>query len=587
MNRGGRGLKILCITIAAVFVVFAVFVGVKWQRDQSTQKQLDEFSFQADEYKDELRKLYLGDYEEAYENLKEEAQAIIKNKDTSQIQNILARYKVLKENVKRENETTIEEELAQAKEKLEEAKGKSYINEETLKEIEQKAQVISDYKASGEYKKAYEEVSDLIIKAQAAAIVYDNLQIQVAQVDASDYPTIRLYIDVRDKSTGEVPSNLTQNVFFLSEQEASNSEYIKKEIQKVAQLDQEESLNINMVADISGSMDGGPLSSAQYVMSNFLENVQFGIGDQVELTLFSNGVYTAQPFTNDKQSIVTQINNLYTQNMTSLYDALYVAVNRTAIQNGAKCVIAFTDGKDNYSQCSPDQVIDVAQRYNIPIFIIGVGSDVETSILENIAQSTNGYYTHINNVGDMGQIYQAVYRTQKELYVLQYEISNATSQLVTQSIRIDIQGNGVGGSCLAEYSPRMLLAVDHTWGSGYAEEDLMGRYLNGFVKAINSHDYSYIADTIITGSPIYDEVYPYIQRDIKEKLLSYEIIDKTYLGDDTCVLKLHETYEILNTREPLHMRTLETGYVLKKQSNGQWKLYAFDGEIKILSKIRS
>lgn len=587
MKKNRLGIKIACIVVAVVFVIFAVFMGVRWQRTQSVQKQLDAFSLQVDDYKDELRKFYLGEYEDEYEELKENAREVIDTKDISKIPGILKNYKQLCKDVKKADEEMLEKELAEAQEKLEEAKKNSYVSDETLSEIEQATQSINSYKDSGDYKAAYEAANKLIEKASTAAVVYDNLQIQLTQVDASEYPTIRLYIDVRDKASQEVPKGLSKGFFFLSEKEAKSSEYVKKEIEKVVQLDEEESLNINMVADISGSMNGSPLSSAQYIMSSFLDNVQFGIGDQVELTLFSNGVYTAQEFTGDKGAIVNQINNLYTQDMTSLYDALYVAVNRTAIQNGAKCVIAFTDGMDNYSQCSPDQVIEVAQRYNIPIFIIGVGDSVETSVLENIAQSTNGYYTHISNIADMGQIYQAVYRAQKELYVVQYVISNASSDLAPQDIRISIQGQGIGGTCETQYSPRMLLSATQTWGSNYAEEDVMGRYLNGFVKAINSHDYSYIADTIVPNSPIYEEVYPYIQKDIKEKLLSYEVLNKEYVDENTCILDMHETYEILNNVEPLHMRTLESSYVLKKQANGDWKLYAFNGEIKVLSKIRS
>ena len=109
---------------------------------------------------------------------------------------------------------------------------------------------------------------------------------------------------------------------------------------------------MDMVADVSGSMSGTPLSEAQMCMANFVNSMQFDAGDQVELTSFATGVRLEQEFTDDASSLIDEINDLVTGDMTSLYDALYTAVERVATQSGARCVIAFTDGNDNYSDCS-------------------------------------------------------------------------------------------------------------------------------------------------------------------------------------------------------------------------------------------
>ena len=68
----------------------------------------------------------------------------------------------------------------------------------------------------------------------------------------------------------------------------------------------------------------------------------------MELTTFSTGVYIEREFCSDSNALIADIANLDTGNMTSLYDALYTAVTRVAAQNGAKCVIAFTDGNDKH-----------------------------------------------------------------------------------------------------------------------------------------------------------------------------------------------------------------------------------------------
>src|SRR5699024_2116917 len=124
----------------------------------------------------------------------------------------------------------------------------------------------------------------------------DNLDIQVVQVDTSDYPKVKIYLDIRDKTTDEVPSGLKKGYFCLEEKTGS-SEFERKTITDAAQLDQKEALNINMVADVSASMNGTPLTKAKSIMNNFLDSVQFNIGDKVELTTFSTGVQQAVEFT--------------------------------------------------------------------------------------------------------------------------------------------------------------------------------------------------------------------------------------------------------------------------------------------------
>ena len=109
------------------------------------------------------------------------------------------------------------------------------------------------------------------------------------------------------------------------------------------------------------------------------------------MTSFSTGVCLEQEFSDDAATLTNDINNLVTGDMTSLYDALYTAVERVAAQNGARCVIAFTDGNDNYSNCTKEDVVNVANRYHVPVFIIGIGS-IDYADVNDIATQTGGMY---------------------------------------------------------------------------------------------------------------------------------------------------------------------------------------------------
>ena len=196
----------------------------------------------------------------------------------------------------------------------------------------------------------------------------------------------------------------------------ATANYVKQKVKAISQLNEQEALKVDMVADVSGSMSGTPLSEAQMCMANFVNSMQFDAGDQVELTSFATGVRLEQEFTDDASSLIDEINDLVTGDMTSLYDALYTAVERVATQSGARCVIAFTDGNDNYSDCSVTDVVNVANRYHVPVFIIGIGS-VDTTDLYTITNQTGGEYYNINAVNSMQEIFMKKYTVWKNNYI--------------------------------------------------------------------------------------------------------------------------------------------------------------------------
>ena len=74
---------------------------------------------------------------------------------------------------------------------------------------------------------------------------------------------------------------------------------------KVSQLNETEALNIEMVADVSGSMKGQPLMEAKNIMSNFVSSVQFAAGDKVELISFSTGVAIEETFSTSSTTLIS------------------------------------------------------------------------------------------------------------------------------------------------------------------------------------------------------------------------------------------------------------------------------------------
>ena len=75
-------------------------------------------------------------------------------------------------------------------------------------------------------------------------------------------------------------------------------------------------------------------------------------------------------------------------------------------------IIALTDGEDSNSDDGAyDQIIADCVAHQIPIYTIGLGSSVNTSLLTKLATYTGGTYIHIQNADDLPQVFNRIENT--------------------------------------------------------------------------------------------------------------------------------------------------------------------------------
>lgn len=409
-----------------------------------------------------------------------------------------------------------------------------------------------------------------------------QVSVSVQQVDATEYPKVKLYLDVKDSNTQKTPTDLEDSFFYIN-REDSNEKFVKQTVKEVNQLNEEEPLKVNMVADVSGSMNGDPLQDAKTSMSGFINSLQFKAGDMVELTSFATGVRLEEEITNDKNRLLDDISDLVTGDMTSLYDALYTAAGRIASQSGARCVIAFTDGEDNYSNCSEQDVIDIANRYHVPIFIIGIGSK-DYSGASRIAQETGGRYYNTEEIISMEDIYNEIYRMEKDLYLLEYEDATGQSASQISKIRIGYRSPEYGGECEYSYTPNILMNVDAKGFYTGGPEKVVEGYIKNFMSAMTHQDISYVEDYLLSGSDIYNDQSQYVKQGINEQLDSYEIVNTEYSDENNCIVTTRETIYVQVPNQPLELMTQQCKYRLIYIGT-EWKMTAFADQVEVLNRI--
>ena len=246
-------------------------------------------------------------------------------------------------------------------------------------------------------------------------------------------------------------------------------------------------------------------------------------------------------------------------------------------------MIAFTDGMDNYSSCSANDVINLAKRYHVPIFVIGIGYE-DYSYARNIAQQTGGNYYSAASVSDMSYIYDRIYKQEKELYMLEFEDTSDVSVFNESNIITGYHTAEYGGETNYSYTPNTLVNVDDNSLYKDGPEGVVSAYMVAFADAMTNQSYSYIAPYILSGSALEAEQTKYVTRGISENIDSYEIENVEYTDNNNCVVTTRETYFVQKPGAPLSLLTQRCKYSVVKSGN-DWKMTGFVDKIEVLSRI--
>ena len=287
------------------------------------------------------------------------------------------------------------------------------------------------------------------VKAEQVFNDFDEQKKRYDRIDKSDYFDNFIQMDVSEDKTVKLyyednGNNWNADKFTLLERAKGDKEWSQAEIVGMNQVNG--SLSIDLVVDVSGSMQ-----DIFYDMKESVKNFVYNTDNDTELGLsIISDIYRRESeFTDDKNNIVNLVDGLNCYGLTSLYQSLYSSVIYTASQPGSKCVVAFTDGlNEPYGtgyDFTENDVIEAAKRYKIPVYIIALGSQVDSYVLNNIAYSTGGKYFENTSIYNLYSIYEEIYDSQKTIYELTYKskLSNKKEREVYVNYYDDSNGWGV------------------------------------------------------------------------------------------------------------------------------------------------
>lgn len=272
---------------------------------------------------------------------------------------------------------------------------------------------------------------------------FDPARVVLTSTDVSRYPIVTAYFRVEDPYSGEAIEGLDASAFQISER-LRGGEYLSREVHSAQPLEGNSGLSIDLVADKSSSISDYDMQKIKSVMTSFVNSLHYGEGDKAEILAFDSIVQQMCYYTNDTALLVNGINNMATDGRTALYNAIHDGVHNAALQGGARCVIAFTDGMDNESWYTPYEIVQYANENQVPVYIIGVGREAAAFEydLRTVTDGTGGRYWFIDDLYDLQQIFSEIYSEQKKLYAVEYVSDEGADAYDPRDLSVTVSGGG-------------------------------------------------------------------------------------------------------------------------------------------------
>ncbi len=280
----------------------------------------------------------------------------------------------------------------------------------------------------------------------------ENIQTEIKSENIFDLSIIKVYPDSFPNVSVvfQAKNKFGKPLWTLDKSEIQVKEnYQDCEVIRLLNISKDKPINIGLVFDHSGSMVDNPAQMPKdvetmqdyyfyglempkdYVMAidyakegvlSFLEETKPS-NDSISFVGFSTTVDKIYPLTNDVSGIKSFVEKVLPEGRTSFYDALFLTIENLSKGSSNSVIVALTDGQDNESKHTSQEVIDLANEKEIAIYTIGLGN-VNSSLLEQLSNKTDGLYYYTNDPKKLKEIYLNIKEQIKSIYQVDYTSNN-------------------------------------------------------------------------------------------------------------------------------------------------------------------
>jgi Ca-activated chloride channel family protein len=222
--------------------------------------------------------------------------------------------------------------------------------------------------------------------------------------------------------------------------EKSNFKVFEEKVeQDIAHFSQQAApISVGILFDMSGSMkSNNNINSARSALTRFMQSSN--PEDEFFLINFNQSTTLTKDFTSDPSAIENGIAFRQPGGRTALYDAVYRGLEEMRKgKNEKKALILITDGEDNSSRYTVQEVKEFARESDVQIY--GVGEEGKLgygrSEIQNIVGMTGGRAFFPNSFNELDYYIDLIHAELRNQYVLGYVPTNRNHDGKWRRIRV-------------------------------------------------------------------------------------------------------------------------------------------------------
>jgi len=255
----------------------------------------------------------------------------------------------------------------------------------------------------------------------------------VGYAERVDVDVVQVTVTVSDNRGKFVP-NIPQSAFHVFEDghPQSISHFASEDVP----------LELIAAIDISGSMSPA-MPKLKSAVKEFLGDVP--PQDQVTLLGFNDSIFTLTRKATDPAERIKAVDRLAPWGSTALYDVLLRGVEMLGRQTGRKALVVFTDGEDQGSHATINDVERRLQSSDVTLYMIGQGRGVTMDplrrIMDRLATPTGGRALFTDSIDELHTAFADLLDELSNQYLLGYQSTNTKRDDQWRRIKVDVDGH--------------------------------------------------------------------------------------------------------------------------------------------------
>ncbi|HLF99919.1 MAG TPA: type II secretion system F family protein [Acidimicrobiia bacterium] len=202
-----------------------------------------------------------------------------------------------------------------------------------------------------------------------------------------------------------------------------------------------DALEVVLVIDTSGSMQGAPMAAAKGAAIDFISSMPRGT--RVGVVGFGTEPKVARPLSTDTEALIAAVQGLDATGETALYDAVITVTEELAAEanpDARRVVIVLSDGGDTASVRTLDEAVGLIGGVKTGFYAVALATaESDLGALGRMATATGGRVVAASEPSEIAAVYEDI----ASQLVNQYRLSYRSDTEGTATIQVTLAAEGI------------------------------------------------------------------------------------------------------------------------------------------------